>query len=359
LTGFVAQADDIDEHMRAETERERERAGMARTLRMQQRAHALQRALATAAAREDVYRMLDAACGEIFPGRRMFLTVREPGTDRLRRVAGDAGPSDSPDCAALCDGPAGEGGKQCCACGVPGRTCVALTVAGRRIGVVHLDGRGDGIPARDLIDTVETIAASVQGALSNIGACERLREDSLRDALTGLYNRRYLLDVMPVEIERARRLRVPLVLAFVDIDHFKHVNDCYGHAAGDEVLCRTADVLRAGLRRVDIVCRYGGEEFVVVMPATHAEPARQRLNELRMRLRGSCLVHQERHIELPTLSIGVAEFGPRSPSAESLLRAADAALYRAKASGRDRVELACADGYCGIWAGDWSVGDDA
>lgn len=158
-----------------------------------------------------------------------------------------------------------------------------------------------------------------------------------QDPLTGLFNRRYMDEVLPREVHRAGRLESPLSVAMIDIDHFKRFNDEHGHDAGDEVLRRIGSEIRNHLRQSDVACRFGGEELVIVMPDATLKDVLPRMEELRNRI--SALHLQNRHdLELPpvTVSIGIAELVPRD-DAERLLKRADQALYRAKAAGRNRV----------------------
>lgn len=169
---------------------------------------------------------------------------------------------------------------------------------------------------------------------------ERLRKESLRDPLTGLYNRRYLEATLDREIHRCGRKKRPLAVIFMDVDRFKRFNDVLGHAAGDTILRQTGRLLETGTRRGDIACRYGGEEFVLVLPETGAESALRRAEELRreagdLRLRGTGQAGGR-----ITFSIGVASFPAHGASSRELLEAADRALYRAKRAGRNRAEMA-------------------
>lgn len=166
---------------------------------------------------------------------------------------------------------------------------------------------------------------------------EALREQAIHDALTGLFNRRYLDETLPRELHRCQRGGEPLTAAMLDLDHFKQFNDHYGHKAGDVVLQAVGQLLRRSLRASDMACRYGGEELTVVMPGSSLEDARARLEGLRqavMQMRLRC-----RDIELPaiTMSIGIAAAESEETDATALLGRADAALYRAKAQGRNRI----------------------
>ena len=171
---------------------------------------------------------------------------------------------------------------------------------------------------------------------------KRLRESrrelerlSITDHLTGLYNRRYLMETLANEVRRSHRLEHPCALLMADVDHFKEYNDAYGHLAGDEALARVATILKEATRDVDCAARYGGEEFVVLMPETEAAGATATAQRISARLAGDALVGGKL-----TLSIGLAQFPGDADAADALLAVADAALYQAKREGRDRVQRA-------------------
>ena len=168
-------------------------------------------------------------------------------------------------------------------------------------------------------------------------ANRRLQEKVLRDALTGLYNRGYLEESLVREAGRARRSEKPFGLMMIDIDHFKGFNDTFGHAAGDTVLRMVGQLLLSLARAEDIPCRYGGEEFVLVM--SHASPVtlRERAEKLRLGVQGLAIECDGRSVGPVTLSVGIAMFPEHGDSGLAVLQAADAALYRAKAAGRNRV----------------------
>lgn len=166
----------------------------------------------------------------------------------------------------------------------------------------------------------------------------QLREEVDRDHLTGLYNRRYLAATIDREFARCARDGMPLALMMVDIDHFKQINDRHGHPFGDTVLVAVARVLGGALRAGDIACRYGGEEFMLLLPNMPLAAARERAEAIRRRVAG--LELSAGSLSVPVrISAGVAEAPQDATDAESLIRQADAALYRAKAQGRDRVEV--------------------
>jgi len=155
-----------------------------------------------------------------------------------------------------------------------------------------------------------------------------------------LYNRRYMEETLERELSRAKRENVPVGIMMFDIDHFKRFNDLEGHDAGDALLRELGTLLNRSIRGSDIVCRYGGEEFLVVLPGASKEQARQRAEEIRNSVKELLVYHLGKPLAKCTISIGVAEYPTDDSSIEHLLKAADNALYRAKHEGRDRVVLA-------------------
>jgi diguanylate cyclase (GGDEF)-like protein len=225
----------------------------------------------------------------------------------------------------------------------PAYTCVPLMAQGETLGLLYVSGRAaapsaPGGEARRRF--VESVAAQLALGLANLRLRETLRDQSIRDTLTGLFNRRYLEETLERELRRAGRAGRPLGLLMLDVDHFKRLNDALGHEAGDEVLRQLGERLRRALRREDTACRYGGEEFVLVLPDAPPADAARRAEELRRQLHGLTVSVQGRPAGPITVSIGVAAFPDHGLNAEMLLKAADAALYAAKRAGRDRVVVA-------------------
>lgn len=180
---------------------------------------------------------------------------------------------------------------------------------------------------------------ALQQQLTEIQSLQaKLREQASRDALTGLFNRRHLSDIMDRELARCTRDGQPLSLLMIDIDHFKHINDTLGHQVGDDVLRQSARLLDERTRASDLLFRYGGEEFLLVMSGD-AVSAREVAEELRQRFAASPLTSGS-HPVMATLSIGVSTFADHGVNYDSLVQAADLALYRAKDAGRNRVEVA-------------------
>ena len=155
---------------------------------------------------------------------------------------------------------------------------------------------------------------------------------SITDDLTGLFNRRYLMDMLALEIRRSRRMNHPFAVLMADVDNFKPYNDAHGHLEGDAALARVAAILRDTSRDVDCAARYGGEEFVVLMPETEMAGAVEMAERIRTRLAGDAVIG-----EALTISVGVAQFPADGETPEALLARADAALYQAKRDGRNRI----------------------
>lgn len=169
----------------------------------------------------------------------------------------------------------------------------------------------------------------------------QLNEQAIRDPLTGLHNRRYLDSIVPHELARCGRDLAPLSVMMMDIDHFKHVNDTYGHQGGDEVLRQLAKLLIDNVRASDVACRYGGEEFFLLLPNMPVNFALVRAEQWRAAFAATTTVFGEAHIQA-TVSIGIACYPNDGVTSDELIRSADLALYRAKAEGRNRVVLATA-----------------
>ncbi|HVV13689.1 diguanylate cyclase [Amycolatopsis sp.] len=218
--------------------------------------------------------------------------------------------------------------------------CVPLIAQNEAIGVVHVRvaSHDDAPPALHRIEELANLVRDQWSlTLANIRLRDTLRDQSIRDALTGLFNRRFLDESFDRELERARRRKQQLCVAVMDLDHFKLFNDTYGHHGGDVVLRNLGRFLLESTRGEDVVARFGGEEFVVIMPDTSLADGISRAQHLaaewqrRGETAGGVLQ------PFPTLSIGVAEYPSSGDGKRDLFAAADAALYEAKAQGRNRV----------------------
>ncbi len=220
--------------------------------------------------------------------------------------------------------------------------CVPLTAHGQTLGLLYLEsapGKGDD-RLRAALGLLPTVASEVALALGNLALRAELRAQSVRDPLTGLFNRRYLEETLAREIDRARRKELPLAVAMTDLDQFKRLNDSWGHEAGDQVLKRFAELMSSHFRALDVLCRYGGEEFALVFPDCTTEQARLRAEAFLAALRAIVIPYGQAAIRDVTASMGIAGFPHQGATPEALLRSADHALYEAKRAGRDRVEIA-------------------
>jgi len=194
-------------------------------------------------------------------------------------------------------------------------------------------------PAGDFIGVVEHISditARVKAEKALQESEQRYKELSIVDELTGLFNKRYFNHHLELETERARRYNLPLSLLMMDIDNFKHHNDTYGHADGDRVLARLGKLVAEAIRINDLGCRYGGEEFTVILPNTSGQDALVVAERIRARFSEEAFVPMPGHVVHKTVSVGVAEYRPGEKK-EDLLERADQNMYSAKQGGKDRV----------------------
>jgi diguanylate cyclase (GGDEF)-like protein len=217
--------------------------------------------------------------------------------------------------------------------------CVPLTTCGETLGLFCLVGETESEERRAGRNRLAvTVGEAVKLCLSNLRLQAKLREQAIRDPLTGLANRRYLEESLPRELHRASRESSALSIAMLDLDHFKRFNDTFGHDPGDSLLREVGRVLNEKLRKSDIACRYGGEEFVLVLPNSALVDTFERIEEIRLAVRDLRIRHGDRLLGAVTISAGVAE-ARDGMTARELLREADEALYGAKHAGRDRVVL--------------------
>jgi len=177
-------------------------------------------------------------------------------------------------------------------------------------------------------------------ALVNLRLNETLREQAVRDGLTGVFNRRFMEESLAREIAKAKRSLSPVSVVMLDLDHFKMFNDDFGHEAGDILLQKLAALLQSSFREADVVCRYGGEEFVLMLPGASLDYARMRTEEIQESLRSMTVQYRGRFLRALTISAGLATLPDHGLTGEELLKAADTALYRAKNEGRDRLVIA-------------------
>lgn len=229
--------------------------------------------------------------------------------------------------------------------------CVPLVAQGEALGLMHLRHQIEGAPdqtkagSKEWYDhtkrqRIHTIVDSLSLALANLKLRSSLRQQSIRDPLTGMFNRRYMEEMLEREILRASRSNKTLGVIMLDIDHFKLFNDTYGHQAGDALLTALGNFFLSHVRGEDVACRYGGEEFILLLPESSLETTCQRAEELREKVRYVNVTYQGQSLGMVTLSFGISIFPQHGSTTELLVQAADQALYRAKIEGRDRVVVA-------------------
>ena len=218
-----------------------------------------------------------------------------------------------------------------------GHFCLPLVVAGHALGVIGIpDAAGPFSDSRRRVLGATATLLSI--SLRNAQLFRDVKENSLRDGLTGCYNRSHAIEVMGIELRRARRSQMPVSLVMFDLDHFKSINDRYGHLCGDAVLSAVGAKMRESLRGSDMKGRYGGEEFIVLLPETPLDGAKRVAENLRRDLAAMPIRWKDQAIDV-TASFGVTSAQPSEIDSEALIARADAALYRAKAQGRNCVRL--------------------
>lgn len=219
-----------------------------------------------------------------------------------------------------------------------------IVLGGRKIGVLNVtDKRGGGVYDEVDLSLIDIIGPQVALALERAGWQERATEFqlmSITDPLTGLLNRRYLEERLNEELNRSRRYEYPMSFLMIDIDDFKNYNDLNGHQAGDQALQITAHCLKAGLRLEDVACRYGGEEFCILLPQTPVNEAAVIAERMRQRVVGTAYPYgKNQALGSVTISIGISTFSRHVDTSERVIAAADRALYNAKRKGKNRIEF--------------------
>jgi len=224
--------------------------------------------------------------------------------------------------------------------------CLPLLAQGEMLGILHLL---DGPMKTDKVDEVrmtekcrlaKILADNIGLGIANLKMRESMRTLSIRDPLTGLFNRRYMEEALTQEGHRVKRSNTQLAVIMVDIDHFKQFNDNFGHDAGDAILRALGALLKKHVRGSDIACRYGGEEFILILSPSTSEGALQRAETIRQAARLLVVSHANQDLGPVTLSLGVSIFPDHASESAAIVKAADVALYQAKSGGRDRVMMA-------------------
>ncbi|WP_170985304.1 GGDEF domain-containing protein [Roseomonas sp. AR75] len=300
---------------------------------------------------EDIRRVVSHTAAELLPALSGAFYVFNNSRDRLDMLGlwGARGlPPDLPEhfapeeCWALKRGrPHGPAAGDSLACDHLGGAetallCVPMQARGEVYGVLSFFHPERRAMSPQQVELAQALADGVSLALANLALREKLRNQALRDELTGLHNRRFLEETLPRVLAHAERRNASLAVMMLDLDHFKQVNDRYGHATGDAVLREVGRLLLARLRRMDLACRYGGEELLILMPDCTAAEALVRAREICAQIRG---LREAIGGTLPqvTVSIGVAAWPEHGEQIGRVIEAADAALYAAKRAGRDRA----------------------
>jgi diguanylate cyclase (GGDEF)-like protein/PAS domain S-box-containing protein len=215
--------------------------------------------------------------------------------------------------------------------------CIPIVAQGKLLGILHLCANKPeqfNVAKQQL---ALTVVENISLTLANLKLYEELQQQSIRDPLTGLYNRRYLEEYLEREIQRAMRNSLSLAVMMIDVDHFKQFNDKFGHEAGDTVLRELGNFLQKEFRGSDVVCRYGGEEFTIILPEISKQNAFNRAEKVRKGVKHLNIQHWSNRLNAITISLGVACFPEDGLTGTALMQAADEALYSAKQLGRDRV----------------------
>jgi diguanylate cyclase (GGDEF)-like protein/PAS domain S-box-containing protein len=371
VTHVVVVARDITERKKSEQALEESNKQLVATVRLLEQRHRENLVLGKLGDMMQMCKSAEESRGvvaqyvdELFPGTSGNLYLRNAANDLLETCAswGEAGPAGDPvigkdDCWALRRGQVhvveDAGSKLHCQHLItrPRGPCLCAPILGNGevLGMLHLqlgpeEAHLPGPVRKQRLEAQQawalTVTEQIALALVNLKLRESLSTQAVRDSLTGLYNRRYMEQVFEREVLRAARNKRTVGVLMLDLDHFKDFNDKYGHEAGDMLLRALGDYLVSHVRAEDIACRYGGEEFVVILPEASPEMSRSRAEELWKGVQG---LHINFHGELlrgVTASVGVAAFPGHGRTMAELLRAADTAMYAAKRQGRDRVAIA-------------------
>ncbi|MHB8069684.1 MAG: PAS domain-containing protein [Desulfobaccales bacterium] len=306
---------------------------------------------------EEAYIAIKQSLQQLFPYDSGALYIFNPGRTLVEATAvwGETPPAEmvvAPDeCWALRRGrPHGaveiRAGFKCRHAGAENQAyiCIPLVAHGEAIGMFHvLLDSPDPVQSAIKQDLAVRVSEYLGLALAKLKLQETLQRLSVRDPLTGLYNRRHLEESMERELRRAERQGKQVGVIMVDIDHFKRFNDTYGHEAGDALLREMGAFLQRHIRGNDLACRYGGEEFTLILRDVSTERTVQRAEQLREAVKQLKVLHGRGFLDPITLSLGVAMFPAHGATLLAVLQAADLALYRAKQTGRDRVCLSGMD----------------
>ncbi|MEJ2199596.1 MAG: diguanylate cyclase [Desulfuromonadaceae bacterium] len=304
--------------------------------------------------REEAFKFISEASAANFPGSSGAIYITRESRNQLSKVA-EWGEKQTDffipdDCWALRLGKPyssiAEGDRPSCnhvsAADNAASICTPLTAHGEIIGLFSLkmppSAERKNIPPEDAFDqSLLMFTEQISLAISNLALHEKLRNLAIRDPLTGLFNRQYLQEMLEREVYRAHRNQSDLAVLMLDLDHFKEFNDTYGHLAGDLLLKELGTLLRTHFRREDFCCRFGGEEFIVLLPDIDKKRLLDKTRLLRENIQELNIVHEGKSLDKVTASIGLAFYPENGKNSSQLIESADKALYRAKKEGRNRV----------------------
>lgn len=227
--------------------------------------------------------------------------------------------------------------------------CLPLLARGETLGILHIldgpirNGKADEARMIEKCGLAKILADNIGLGIANLKLREDMRNLSIRDPLTGLFNRRFMEEALAQELHRTTRDKAQLAVIMIDIDHFKQFNDDFGHGGGDAILRALGAFFKKHVRGSDVACRYGGEEFILILSPSTAEGARHRAEIIREDAGQLKVSHASRELPSITLSLGVAIFPDHASEAAAIIKAADVALYEAKHGGRNRVVMSKED----------------
>jgi diguanylate cyclase (GGDEF)-like protein/PAS domain S-box-containing protein len=318
--------------------------------------------------REETYSIISQFAQKLFPGVAGYLFMYDSSRNLLEAVTcwgkGQSGGKTfvAEECFALREGKMHATSDYCSgSCcvqlsGTVGKSslCVPLLAQGETLGMLYLQQQisSGSIPAKpeyyelpegvnvEMQQLAVTMADLFSLALANIKLRDTLKQQASRDPLTGLFNRRFMEETLQREIGRSERYRTPLGIIMIDIDRFRRFNNTFGHEAGDIVLQDLGKFLQINVRKEDVACRYGGEEFTLIMPGASLEFTKKRAEDIRRMVQHLQIYYHKQQLESITLSLGVAVFPDHGSTGEAVLQVADAALYTAKHRNRNQVVVA-------------------
>lgn len=352
--GFVVVTRDVTEDLAQVNELARQRQDLERSNTEMRALNGLAVMLQSCAAAEEAYSGIAQSCAALFHGFSGSISIIRPSRDLLDSRARWSDPAGPPsfaptDCWALRrERPyvSGASGPRCShLTRSTARQCLCVPMIGQSdaMGVLHvMSSATDGDEIVDFDDSpVRHLAVTVGGQLSmafaNLRLRDSLREMSIRDPLTGLFNRRFMEETLDRDLGVALRGSTEVGIVVIDVDHFKAFNDTHGHEAGDAILEAVGEVLTRFSRASDVACRFGGEEFMMILPGCSIEDTHARAEELRRRVAALRVPYRDIELVGPTISCGIAGYPRHGDTADMLIRRADEALYAAKRGGRDQV----------------------